>query len=72
MFSAKRLKNYLKFGVGGGLMVLFEVWGFEATTILAGILGGAASLNAHTIAFNSLLVSFTIPLSLSIGGTIAL
>jgi MATE family multidrug resistance protein len=66
MFDKKRLATYLKFGISGGLMVLFEVVGFEMTTLTASLLVSPVELNAHSIAFNSLLVSFTVPLALSI------
>lgn len=47
-------------------MVLLEVIGFELTTLTASLLVTPIELNAHSIGFNSLLVSFTVPLSISI------
>ena len=50
-------------------MICFEVWGFDGTALAASLLVGAAGLNAHTIGFNALLISFTLPLSISIGAS---
>lgn len=32
MWNPSRLKTYLKFGISSGLMIVFEVWGFEVKT----------------------------------------
>ncbi|EGG22230.1 multi antimicrobial extrusion family protein [Cavenderia fasciculata] len=75
--SISGLKEYLHLGVPAGLQMVFEGCGFEILTILAGKsnqtqtqpntrLLGPTSLDAHSIAMNFTLMTFMIPLSLSI------
>jgi putative MATE family efflux protein len=65
-WKPSRLRSYLKYGVGGGAMIFLEVIGFEATTVMAGILG-AVQLDAHTVCFNFMLLSFSFALGISEG-----
>lgn len=67
MFDSKRLLTYFKFGCQGGLMITFEVWGFELCTLAVGLLHSAVFLSTHTISFNFLLLCFVVPISLSVG-----
>eukprot|EP01133_Synstelium_polycarpum_P011179 gene11179-13023_t len=64
-FNVKGLKEYLRLGIPAGLQLAFEGCGFEVLTILAGLFQ-AKSLDAHTIAMNFTLLTFMLPMSISI------
>eukprot|EP01132_Coremiostelium_polycephalum_P007486 gene7486-9200_t len=69
-FSRDSLKwsgiaEYLRLAVPAGLQLSFEALGFEVLTILAGLFG-AIPLDAHSVAMNFTLLTFMIPLSISI------
>ena len=59
------VKQFLKLGVPGAAMTCLEVWGFELTTLAAGLLG-EASLAAHTCILQVIVTTFMIPFGISI------
>ncbi|KAL0486892.1 sodium-driven multidrug efflux pump [Acrasis kona] len=58
------LLEYIKLAIPGGLMLAFEVWGFEITSILSSLMGSVA-LAAHAALINTTALTFMIPLSIS-------
>ncbi|EGG22231.1 multi antimicrobial extrusion family protein [Cavenderia fasciculata] len=68
-FSLDGLKQYLSIGVPSGLQLVFEGWGFEILTLMAGLLN-PVSLDAHSITMNFNLLNFMLPFSLSIAVSI--
>ncbi|MEM9293774.1 MAG: MATE family efflux transporter [Acidobacteriota bacterium] len=59
------LREILGFGWPVALHLLFELWAFAASTLLAGRLG-SVPLAAHTIVINLATLSFMVPLGLAI------
>ncbi|EGG24110.1 hypothetical protein DFA_06249 [Cavenderia fasciculata] len=68
-FSLKDFKEYIVLCIPSGLQLLFETWGFEVLTIMAGLLN-AASLDAHSITMNFNLLNIMLPYSLSVAVSI--
>eukprot|EP00762_Andalucia_godoyi_P002375 ANDGO_02822.mRNA.1 putative transporter C11D3.06 len=62
-------KQFLKLGTAGGVGLLFELWAFELSTILASYLGEVC-LAAHVILLNVCTFSFMMPLGISVGGAV--
>lgn len=65
--SWKRVSMFLKFAIPGGAMILFEVWGFDSSTLVAGSFKDPVAVSAHAVTFGFLATSFMFPLALSIG-----
>ena len=63
-FSRRGLAEVFAFGWPVGLQMSFEVWAFQAATLLAGRLG-EVELAAHSIVLNVASVSFMVPLGVS-------
>jgi len=70
MYSIKRLKIFFKYAIFGGLMIAIEVWGFESAGLFVGLFQSPILISVHTIVLNTLLISFLVPLSLSVGASI--
>eukprot|EP01125_Pyxidicula_operculata_P000727 TRINITY_DN1067_c0_g1_i3.p1 TRINITY_DN1067_c0_g1~~TRINITY_DN1067_c0_g1_i3.p1 ORF type:complete len:402 (-),score=50.04 TRINITY_DN1067_c0_g1_i3:32-1237(-) len=66
-FSWKYMSKYLRYAVPAALMVLFEVVGFEGTTILVGLLDDPTSIASHAIGLYVLMISWILPFGWSIG-----
>jgi MATE family multidrug resistance protein len=62
--------EYLKLGVPGLFQVMLEVWGFEATTLFAGLIPGAVYIAAHSVSLNIIVITFMIPMSVAIASAI--
>eukprot|EP00298_Acanthocystis_sp_HF-20_P030442 c95_g1_i1.p1 GENE.c95_g1_i1~~c95_g1_i1.p1 ORF type:complete len:478 (+),score=162.76 c95_g1_i1:37-1470(+) len=69
-FTLKRLIEFMKLGAFGGLMLAEEVWSFEVTTVLSGLLGTLA-LATHTVALNMCAFMFmAVPFPVAVAGSI--
>jgi MATE family multidrug resistance protein len=68
-FSPRALLAILAIGVPIGLQYAFEVWAFQAGTLLAGRLG-KNELAAHTIVLNLAALSFMVPLGISMAASV--
>ena len=62
--------EYLKLGIPGLFQTMLEVWGFELTTISAGLLPGTVYIAAHSVSMNIIVITFMIPMSISIATSI--
>lgn len=51
-------------------MIAIEVWGFESAGLFVGLFQSPILISVHTIVLNTLLISFLVPLSLSVGASI--
>uniref|UniRef100_A0A6B2L4B4 MATE efflux family protein n=1 Tax=Arcella intermedia TaxID=1963864 RepID=A0A6B2L4B4_9EUKA len=71
-FKLQTVIEFLRYGVPAMLMVFFEVAGFEASTILVGLLLQPAALAAHGIGLYSLLLNFIIPFGWGIAANVQL
>lgn len=60
----KDLKNYLKIGIPGMLMLCFEWWCFELLAIFTGLLG-VGELAAEVVIINMIAFIFMLPLGIS-------
>lgn len=63
-FRWSGLREVFTHGWPVGLQLSFEVWAFQAATLLAGWLG-EAELAAHTVVLNAASVSFMVPMGVS-------
>jgi MATE family multidrug resistance protein len=62
--------EYIKLGIPSSVGTCLEVWGFELTTIFSSLLGSTAYVGAHSIILNVCVVTFMIPMSISIASSI--
>eukprot|EP01112_Ceratiomyxa_fruticulosa_P001590 TRINITY_DN1176_c0_g2_i1.p1 TRINITY_DN1176_c0_g2~~TRINITY_DN1176_c0_g2_i1.p1 ORF type:complete len:513 (+),score=81.96 TRINITY_DN1176_c0_g2_i1:137-1675(+) len=69
-FDKEELKSLLKIAIPSSLTLCLEVWGFEIHQIFAALLHSDAGLGATSIAYNTLIISYLLPLGLSIGGSV--
>jgi MATE family multidrug resistance protein len=63
------LLQFIKLGTAGGVALLFELWAFELTTLLASYLG-ELYLAAHVILLNVCTFSFMMPLGISVAASV--
>lgn len=61
--------QFLKYAIPGSVATMLEVIGWESSVIIAGFLGEAV-VAAHGIVLNLTLITFCVPLGISIGGTV--
>jgi MATE family multidrug resistance protein len=64
-FRRSGLREIVAYGAPVGIQISLEIWAFQISTLLAGLLG-RVELAAHTVALNLASLSFMVPLGISI------